>query len=191
MSDKFTRLAKSLDDMIRRLSDSARPKRHYVSHQSSNLDSVLRGLESRDYGTSFARLPHERVPSPLPSEPSGRHGIVYATVDGPGVDYGARDIRALLDEANDIAVKEYGNNSSLVPALREAGVGWVNNWNSIGRADELHVVDPRAVHVRRVFELPADRSYTFRRPLDPPPPARAYGIEDYDQPITISRRRAD
>jgi hypothetical protein len=54
----------------------------------------------------------------------------------------------------------------VIPALRNSGVDWVNNWNSIGAADELHVLQPAAVQVRRVFELPRDRGYQFPRPPD-------------------------
>lgn len=174
---------KSLDDLIRRLGSEARPRRHMVSHQSSNLDSFLEGLEERPYGLSFARLPHERVPSPLPSEPSGRPGIVYATVDGAGVDYASVPVRQMLDDASHAFIEELGSTSDLIPALRVAGVGWVNNWNSIGLADELHVLDPSLVQVRKFFELPQGRSYRFPTPMRPQPPAKFYGVDDYSQPI--------
>ena len=172
-----------LDDLIARLGGMAKQRAHIVSHESSNLDSLTGGFTERPLGISFARAPHERMSSPLSAEPVGRRGIVYATVDGRGVDYDASQIARILDEASMSAIEEFGTADSVVPALRNAGVQWVNNWNSIGRADELHVLDPEAIRIRRVFELPKDRSYRFQRPLAPPPPARAYGIEDLSQPI--------
>ena len=178
-----------LDDLIRRLADSAQPRSHMVSHESMNLDSLLSGIEARDYGLSFARAPHERVPSPLPSEPVGRRGIVYATVDGPGVDYADRRIAELVDAASSGLIENAGSTAGLVPTLRDAGINWVNNWNGIGLANELQALSPEAVKIRRVFELPIDRSYRFPTPLDPPPPARAYAADDYSQPISVIGRR--
>lgn len=177
-----------LDELIGRLGDMARPKAHLVSHESSNLDSLLGGFSKRPLGISFARAPHERMSSPLPSEPFGKRGIVYATVAGPGVDYDAAAVAKLLDDASLAAIDESGSADALVPALRSAGVKWVNNWNSIGRADELHVLDPEAIRIRRIFELPADRSYRFPTPLVPVPPPRAYALDDYSQPIVPVRR---
>jgi hypothetical protein len=175
------------DDLIARLAASAKPRRHFVSHESSNLDSLLGGLQARDYGVSFARAPHERVPNPLPSEPQGRRGIVYATVDGPGVDYSDRSVAEMIDRAAEELIASSGSTADLVPSMRNAGMHWVNNWNGIGIADELQAIAPEAVKIRRVFELPMDRSYSFRRPLDPPPPARAYSLDEYPQPISVLR----
>ena len=175
-----------LDELIARLGGMAKRRAHIVSHESSNLDSLMGGFAERPLGISFARAPHERMSSPLPSEPSGRRGIVYATVDGRGVDYDASQIARMLDEASASAIDEFGTADAIVPALRDAGVQWVNNWNSIGRADELHVLDPEAIRIRRVFELPIDRSYRFPKPMALP--ARAYGLDDYAQPIVPVRR---
>jgi len=177
-----------LDDLIQRVGQMARPRTHMVSHESSNLDSLLQGFSDRPLGTSFARAPHERMSSPLSLEPAGRRGIVYATVAGNGVDYNASSISRLLDEVSQTAIDQYGTADRVVPSLRDAGVQWVNNWNSIGKADELHVLDPRSIEIRRIFELPMDRSYKFPTPLDPPPPPRAFGLEDYAQPIRQVRR---
>ena len=175
-----------IDNLIERISQMARPRTHMVSHESSNLDSLLGGFAERPMGISFARSPHERMSSPLPLDATGRRGIVYATVDGRGVDYNALQIAKLLDEAALSSIDQYGTTSQLVPDLRKAGVQWVNNWNSIGNADELHVLDPQAVQIRRIFELPNDRSYKFQKPQATPP--LAYGLDDYSQPIMQVRR---
>jgi len=155
---------KSVDELLEVLARNSAPRSHYVSHQSSNLDSLAAGFQERPYGISFARAPHERMSSPTGLEPEGRRGIVYAKVDGRGVDYSRPEIRALLDELNAAAIDAGGSADAVIPALRNSGVDWVNNWNSIGAADELHVLQPAAVQVRRVFELPRDRGYQFPRP---------------------------
>lgn len=178
-----------LDAIIQRLASSAKPRRHLVSHESNNLDSLLSGVQARDYGLSFARAPHERVPSPLPSEPAGRRGIVYATVDGPGVDYSQAHVSDLIDGAAEEMIAMAGSTAGLVPAMRGAGVHWVNNWNGIGLADELQALAPEAVKIRRVFELPIDKSYRFPQPISVP--ARAYATDDYSQPIAVIRRLAE
>lgn len=177
-----------LDELIGRLGSMAKPRTLYVSHESSNLDSIASGFASRPSGLSFARLPHERMSSPAASEPLGRRGIVYATVSGDGVDYDASAVSGLIDEALAASVDEFGSADAVIPALRNSGVQWVNNWNSIGRADELHVLDPRAVQVRRIFELSPDKSYRFPTPMAVQPSARAYGLDDYSQPIIGVRR---
>ena len=175
-----------LDDLIQRISQMARPRTHIVSHESSNLDSIANGFAERPAGISFARAPHERLSSPLPIDATGRRGIVYATVNGPGVDYNSSEIARLLDEVGYSAIDRYGTADNVVPDLRKAGVQWVNNWNSIGNADELHVLDPQAVQIRRIFELPNDRSYQFQRPQPSLP--LAYGPDDYSHPIRPVRR---
>ncbi len=181
------RAASKLDELVQRLAAFAKPRSHMVSHESSNLDSLLSGVQARNYGLSFARLPHERVPSPLPSEPSGRRGIVYATVDGPGVDYADAGVADLIDNASQQMISQFGSTDGLVPAMRNAGVSWVNNWNGIGLADELQAISPDAIRIRRVFELPIDRSYRFGAPPTPTPPPRAYSLDDYSQPISVIR----
>jgi hypothetical protein len=179
---------RSIDDLIQRVAAAAKPRQHMVSHESSNLDSILSGMQARDYGMSFARFPHERVPSPLPDEPIGRRGIVYATVAGPGVDYSDASVARLIDNAAEQMIAQSGNTAGLVPAMRDAGVSWVNNWNGIGLAGELQAISPEAVSIRRVFELPINRSYRFPSPPHPQPPARAYSLDDYSQPISVIRR---
>ena len=139
-------------------------KDHYVSHLSSNLDSIADGFEQRPSGISFARAPHERMSSPTHSEPQGRQGVVFARVGGAGLDYGRPDHRAAVDGVVQAAIDAGGTSEEAIPALRNAGVAWVNNWNSIGAADELHALDPQAISVRKVLPLTAGNHYRFPAP---------------------------
>lgn len=137
---------------------------HSVSHLSSNLASMENGLEDRPYGTSFARLPHERMSSPVVGEPSGRPGIVYARVAGEGLDYASRPHRDAVDAVVMKAIESGGTAEDAYRALRQAGVQWVNNWNGVGAADELYALDPKSVSITRVFDSPRAMSYRFPRP---------------------------
>jgi hypothetical protein len=167
------------DELIARVGRAAQHRTLSVSHESSNLDSLMRGFQERPSGISFARLPHERMSSPTPLDEGGRRGIVYATVSGRGVDYMSPEIRRLMDEINAAAIEGSGSTASVIPGLRGGGIDWVNNWNSIGEAPELHVLQPRAVDVRRVFELPLGRSYRFPSPPEVVP-ARMYADPEFD-----------
>lgn len=142
----------------------AKEREHFVSHLSPNIDSVSGGFEDRGYGVSFARNPHERMSSPVEGEPSGKAGVVFARVGGKGLDYSNDHHRSVLDALNRIAISEAGSNAPVIPALRDAGVSWVDNWDSIGEAPELHVVAPSEAHVRKVVPVSRVEKFKFPRP---------------------------
>jgi|LakMenEpi03Aug12_release.lakeMendotaPanAssembly.Ray.scaffolds.fasta_scaffold912202_1 hypothetical protein len=137
---------------------------HYVSHLSSNLDSISGGFEERPLGVSFARAPHERMSSPTASEPNGRVGVVFAKVGGDGLDYARPEHRAAIDNIVGEAIASGGTAEDALEAMRSAGISWVNNWNSIGAADELHALAPSAIEVRKIKELPPQSHYRFPSP---------------------------
>lgn len=155
-------------DRVAELAAEARrlavPREHFVSHLSSNIDSIKDGPELRPYGVSFARLPHERMSSPVASEPNGRPGVVFARVGGEGLDYATPAHRAAVDAAVAQAIERGGTAEDAYAALRGAGVQWVNNWNGIGESPELYALDPQAVRVSRVFSSPRAMSYRFPSP---------------------------
>lgn len=137
-------------------------KEHFVSHLSSNLDSLSGGFRPREQGVSFARLPYERMSSPTFAEPDGRKGVVFARVAGDGLDYSLPDHRAAVDQVVEGTIAEGGTADDAYAAMRNAGVQWVNNWNGIGESPELYAIDPRAIEIRKQLEL--GRKYTFPRP---------------------------
>lgn len=146
----------------------AAAKEHYVSHLSSNLGSLSGGFEPRDQGVSFARAPHERMSSPTISEPVGNRGVVFAKVTGNGLDYARPNDSRVLDALLYETIDAGGTSDDALAALREAGVQWVNNWNSIGESPELYSLDPAAIEIRKV--VPTTRRYSF------PPPGAERGI---------------
>jgi hypothetical protein len=51
-----------------------------------------------------------------------------------------------------------------IPALRNAGISWVDNWNSIGPADELHALSPLEIEIRKILPIASDKTYKFPSP---------------------------
>ena len=149
-----------LAEEVRRLADD---RQHFVSHLSSNLDSVDGGFQQRSQGVSFARLPHERMSSPTIGEPAGRQGVVYASVGGAGLDYSRPAHRSAVDAVVEAAIDSGGTADDAYSAMRNAGVSWVNNWNGIGESPELYAIDPSAIDIRKVMELRGGRDDGGRR----------------------------
>jgi hypothetical protein len=157
-----------------------RPKTHYplkknkpkpiiyhgkpVTHISSNMETLKEGFTERNrgYGISFARVPDEEMSVPELKERKGTPARVYANVRGKGLDYKNPSHKKYIDKIYD---KEYekcqearrcGKPSPQIRVsdrLREQGYDFVNNWQSLGEAPELHVVNPKAIKIKRIVPL--------------------------------------
>lgn len=115
------------------------------SHKSSNLDSIASGFQQRDLGVSIARKRGEELSSPTLADRYGKTGLVHVRVEGKGLDYAKPAHRDFIDKL----WNETPGDVPVIARLRKMGVEWVNNWNGIGRADELHVLNPRAVSIMK------------------------------------------
>lgn len=114
-----------------------------VTHLSSNLESLRKGFESRDLGISFARITAEEMRSPTEGDRIGKKGRVFGIVKGAGLNYANPAHAAFI---NSIPTNQ------LVATLRKIGVDFVNNFNGIGHANELYVINPGSVDIRAVQE---------------------------------------
>jgi hypothetical protein len=122
------------------------------THVSSNLESLLKGLEDRPkVGMSLARHRGEEMSSPTLDEPKGKTGRALIKVSGKGLDYDRPDHRALIDKM----LEEDSEN--IIPNLRAMGIDWVDGWNSIGSDEELHLISPSKAQVLKAVEAPLER----------------------------------
>ena len=121
-----------------------------VSHLSSNIDSLKNGFEMRRLGISFARDGREKpYSSPTVRDAGGRRGLVTARVHGSGLDYTARSHRDFIEHLHDTI----GSDVGVIQELRRRGVDWVSGWNGIGSSNELHVLNPKKIHVLSIVPI--------------------------------------
>lgn len=176
MESRKTR-TKAVDDLIEKAKEEAVPveapapvkpvaKSISGTHVSSNLDSISGGFVERDpqLGVSIARSTTEEQTSPTSGEAQGRFGRAKVTVKGNGLDYKNPEHRAYIDGLLE------QDSRNVVPNLRKAGIDFVENWNSVGEAEELHVVNPKAIQVDSVAEMDRKQWQKEKRAAESPTP---------------------
>lgn len=135
----------------------------YVSHYSTNLDSIKNGFVQRTYGVSFARQPSERISAPTYQDVDGQAGIVFATVSGYGLDYDRPEHKKFIDDVYDWVSNNNikATQNVVFNYLKSLGVDWINAWNGIGRSRELHVLNTFTIKITRI--LPVSSHFKLRK----------------------------
>lgn len=118
------------------------------THLSSNLESLENGFQERSLGVSIARSPSEEMSSPTLSEPKGTRGRVHVEVTGKGLDYAIKEHREYIEALLTAVEPPYDINA--IKHLRSQGVDWVDNWGGIGKAKELHVINPSIIRILEI-----------------------------------------
>jgi hypothetical protein len=143
-------------------------------HASTNLGSLEGGFRLRPLGISVARTVDEVLVSPTLRDRRGRQGLAQVRVEGYGLDYGDPQVELWLDSLDDHVrdmrgqkvdrLVELGASNAeiwaqvppidvaVIHGLRQMGVDWVNGWNGIGEAPELHVLNPDVITILSVKE---------------------------------------
>ena len=131
-------------------------KEWYGTHKSSNIETIAKGFEQRDYAVSIARTPEEEdLANPLPENLFGKPGRVKVRVTGKGLDFENEEHAEFISEIMHHFLGEGVSNVQLATNnyLRSLGVSWVNGWNGIGPDRELHVIDSSAIEVLGVEDI--------------------------------------
>jgi len=119
----------------------------FVYHKTSNMESIVGGLEQRELGFSVAPKKDDVMSSPTLSEGRGTGGIVKFVLSGRGLDYTKAQDKKLIDDLYDkqtVPPLDVG----VLNALRKMGIAYVDNFSGVGEAiGETHVLDVKALRL--------------------------------------------
>jgi hypothetical protein len=120
------------------------PGARVVYHKTSNLESIVNGLEQRELGFSVALTPDGVMSAPTLAEGRGTQAVVQFQLTGKGLDYKKASDKKKIDKLADKASAPF--DVWVIKELRKQGIDYVDNWNGIGEASgEVHVLNVKAL----------------------------------------------